>query len=73
MNGQFHAPAALHPVKEPLAHTEKEAGWAPELIRMSFPMPAIKPQFHSCPPHILITYTNHPNPAPNKDRTTHTP
>jgi len=30
VSGQLHAPAALHPGKEPLVPTEKMATWAPE-------------------------------------------
>jgi hypothetical protein len=30
VSGQFHAPAALPPGKEPLVPTGEEAGWAPE-------------------------------------------
>jgi hypothetical protein len=33
VNGQWHAPATLYPRgKDPLAHTGKEAGWAPEPV-----------------------------------------
>jgi hypothetical protein len=32
VNGQLHAPAALHPGKQPLVTTELEAGWAPEQV-----------------------------------------
>jgi hypothetical protein len=32
VNGQFHAPAALAPSKEPLVPIKLESGWAPEPV-----------------------------------------
>jgi hypothetical protein len=45
MSGQFHAPAALPPGKEPRIHVGYEAGWVPEPFwtrwwREKFPAPA---------------------------------
>jgi hypothetical protein len=32
VSGQLHAPASLHPVKEPPILILLEAGWTPELV-----------------------------------------
>jgi hypothetical protein len=61
MSGQFHAPAALSPGKEPPVPIGQDAGWAPEPVlsfereEKSLPLPEIGPRFPGIPARCLMT------------------